>query len=359
MSDAKFPKLFIPGPVHVDDEILRAMGSYPLGHRTSEFRALYGRLIPKLKQLLFCSERVFVMTNSGTGIMEACIRNLVKGRVLNLVCGAFSDRWHKIAKACAKPADAVHVDWGMANKPEHVDQALATGKYDTVTVVHNESSTGVMNPVAEIGQLVRRKYPDVLVCVDTVSSMAGAPMKFDEWGVDVMLASCQKAWGLPPGIAIAAVSQRALDRAKTVEGRGEYFDFLLYAKSDDNSETPNTPSTSHFVALDLQCDRILREGIEQRWARHRRLAERVRTWARTRWELFPEPGYESLTLTCIKNPGALDVEGLIKGIFKKHHARLANGYGDLKNKTWRISHMADLQDADIDELIGWIEAELR
>ncbi|MHC5020627.1 MAG: aminotransferase class V-fold PLP-dependent enzyme, partial [Planctomycetota bacterium] len=150
MADINFPKLFIPGPVHVTDDILQAMASYPLGHRTPEFNALYAGLQPKLKQILHTEQNVFLFTNSATAVMEACIRNLVKERALNMVCGAFSERWHDITKDCAKPCDAVSVEWGQPTTPEAVDQALSSGKYDTVTIVHNESSTGLMNPLADI-----------------------------------------------------------------------------------------------------------------------------------------------------------------------------------------------------------------
>jgi aspartate aminotransferase-like enzyme len=342
----------------VEPAILAAMGSYPLGHRTREFRALYRRLTTKLKTLLGCSGRVFVMTNSGTGAMEACIRNLVGRRVLNVACGAFGERWHAIARACGKPADLARVAWGRANRPDAVAHALAAGAYDTLTVVHNESSTGVMNPVAEIARQVRARHPDVLLCVDAVSSMAGAPMHFDDWGVDVLLASCQKAWGLPPGVAIVAVSERALARARATEGRGEYLDFVRYAESDDGSETPNTPSTAHFVALDLQCDRILAEGMDRRWERHRRMAETVRAWARRRWTLFAEPGFESQTLTCIQSPPGFDVAALLEALLRKHHVRVADGYGALKGTTWRLGHMGDVTEAAVAELLGWIHAEV-
>jgi aspartate aminotransferase-like enzyme len=359
MAEINFPKLFIPGPVHVTDDILQAMASYPLGHRTPEFNQLYAGLQPKLKQILHTEQNVFIFTNSATAVMEACIRNLVKGRALNMVCGAFSDRWHSITKDCAKPCDAVSVEWGQPTTPEAVDAALSAGDYDTITIVHNESSTGLMNPVAAIATMIREKHPDVMICIDAVSSMAGAPIKFDEWGADVVLASVQKAWGIPAGIAIAAVSDRALERAKTVEGRGQYLDFLAFAKNDAKNFTPNTPSTSHFVALDVQCDKILAEGIENRWARHERMATKVRDWAKQRWTLFPAEGYESLTLTCIDNRDeSVDVPGLIKAIYEKHNARIANGYGGMKNKTWRISHMADLPEADLDTLLGWLDAEL-
>lgn len=358
MAHTKFPRLFIPGPVECHPDVLKWMGSPSLSHRSSEFRELYTSLTGKLKKLLFTQGRVFVITSSGTGAMEAAIRNCVQKKVLATVCGAFSERWWQMAGENGKASDKLEVEWGKAITPELVDAALAKGGYDTVTCVHNESSTGVMNPIDAIGKLIRQKYPDVLFCVDTVSSMAGAPVRVDDWGLDVCVASSQKAWGLPAGIAIAAVSERALARAKTTAGRGHYFDFVSFAASDDKQETPNTPSTSHFVALDAQCDKILAEGIEARFARHRKMSETTRAWAKKRFALFAQPGYESWTLTCIANTTKVDVEAMLKELMKRHNVRLANGYGKLKDKTFRIAHMADTTEAQLAELLGWLDAIL-
>ncbi|MCI0340875.1 MAG: aminotransferase class V-fold PLP-dependent enzyme [Planctomycetales bacterium] len=347
-------RLFIPGPIEVSPEIREAMATPVMSHRSTDFRTLYGRLIPKLKTLLSTKGRVFVFTSSGTGAMEAAIRNCVRKRVLSTVCGAFSQRWHEIALACGKEADKLEVEWGKAVKPEAVEAALKKGSYDAITVVHNESSTGLMNPLPEIAAVVR-KFPDVLLLVDTVSSMAGVPLSVDAWGLDVCLASSQKAFAVPPGIAVVAVSDRTLARAKEVPGRGLYFDFLEFAASDEKQETPNTPSTQHFVALDRQMDRILAEGLENRWARHRKIAEQCRAWARKRFSLFPEAGYESVTLSCIRNDTKLETEKLIKTLAQTRKVQIANGYGKLKDKTFRIAHMGDTTEKELGEILGWLD----
>ncbi len=347
-------RLFIPGPVEVAPEIREAMATPVLSHRSTDFRTLYGRLIPKLKTMLATKGRVFVFTSSGTGAMEAAIRNCVRKRVLSTVCGAFSQRWHEIAIACGKEADKLEVEWGKAIKPEAVEAALKKGSYDAITVVHNESSTGLMNPLPEIAAVVR-KFPDVLLLVDTVSSMAGVPIEVDKWGLDVCLASSQKAFAVPPGIAVVAVSDRTLARAKETPGRGLYFDFLEFASSDAKQETPNTPSTQHFVALDRQMDRILAEGLENRWARHRKIAETCRTWARKRFSLFPEAGYESVTLSCIRNDTKFETERMIKTLAQTRKVQIANGYGKLKEKTFRIAHMGDTTEQELSEILGWLD----
>ena len=178
---------------------------------------------------------------------------------------------------------------------------LATGKYSAVTLVYSETSTGLINPVYEISEMLKKKYPDVLVFVDCVSAMVGMPMHFDQLGWDVALASVQKAFAIPPGLAVAAVSKRALEKSKTVPARGYYFDFVSFAKNAEKNQTPTTPAIPHIMALHYQCTKLVAEGIENVWARHKKMGDFVRSWAKEKFALFCDEKYASNTLTTIKN----------------------------------------------------------
>lgn len=346
-------RLFIPGPTEVRSENLAALAKPQIGHRGDEFKDLYGRVVPKLQQLLETKDPVFLFTCSSTGVWEAAIRNSVKERVLCCMQGAFSDRWLKVAEANGKEAVPLRVEWGRAITAQAIDHELAKGGYDAITVVHNETSTGVLNRMDEIAAVLR-KYPDVSFLVDAVSSMAGVRIPVDEWRIDVCLAGLQKAFALPAGLTVAAVSSRALEKAKTVKNRGYYFDFLDMLKYHERGQTPATPAIPQIQALDAQLDDILAETPEGRFERHEALARIVRDWARRHFALFSEEGYESPTLTCIANTRGISVSALNKELGKQW-AAISNGYGDLKEKTFRIAHMGDTQEWEIRGLLAVID----
>lgn len=346
-------RLFIPGPTEVMEEILDVMKTPMIGHRSKEFSELYDSVIPKVKKVLYTEKKVFLSTSSATGLMEGAIRNCVKERALNLVCGAFSKRWHQITKANGKEAEVVEVEWGKAIQPEMVKEALATGKYDAVTLVHNETSTGVMNPIYEIAE-VMKEFPDVSFLVDAVSSMVGVKIEVDKLGIDVCLAGVQKAFALPPGLAICSVSEKALKKAESIPNRGYYFDFLTFLKYDkDKHQTPTTPVISLIFALDKQLDRFFVEGLENRFARHLEMANFVRDWTRKYFAFFPDEKYLSNTLTAIKNTRGISVADLNKELAKKG-AMISNGYGKLKEQSFRIAHMGDLTLDDMKWLLSTI-----
>ncbi len=346
-------KLFIPGPTEVRDEILRAMANPLIGHRSKEFSQLYAKVQPKLQKALYTKNIVFISTSSSTGLMESAVRNCSNKRIASFICGAFSKRWHQIAVANGKEADKYEVEWGKPITAEMVDSALATGKYDAITLVHNETSVGLMNPLEEIAE-VMKKYPDVMFLVDAVSSMMGVKIETDKLGIDVLLAGVQKAWALPPGLTVAAVSEKALKKAETVENRGYYFDFLTFLKYHNKNQTPTTPTIPHIYALDLQLDRIFEEGLDARFARHHEMAEYTRNWAKKYFALFPEPGYESETLTCIKNTRGVSIVDLNNELGKRGMT-LSNGYGKMKEETFRIAHMGDLTVGEVKALTANIE----
>ncbi len=362
MTDWKNPpKLFIPGPVHVLPEVLQQLARPTLGHRGKEYSQLQKETVSMLKQILSTEQNVFLVSSSASGIWEASIRNCVKKdeTVLCTMCGAFSDKWASVAKSCGRQVDEMKVDWGKPTTTELIDKALSAKKYAAVTLVYNETSTGLTNPVYEISEMMKKKYPDVLVFVDAVSGMVGLPMHFDQLGWDVVFASVQKAFAIPPGFTVAAVSNRALEKSKSVPERGYYFDFQSFAKSAEKDQTPTTPAVPHIMALHYQCTRLLAEGMENVWARHKKMGEFVRSWAKEHFDVFCEEKYASNTLTTVKNTRNIEVGAVIKSLQEKHNTIFGNGYGKLKNETFRIAHMGDITLDDLKQLLGWIEEEIK
>jgi aspartate aminotransferase-like enzyme len=347
-------KLYLPGPVEVSIDVLQAMTAPMIGHRTKEYAALHGRVTSGLKALLNTLDPVFLSTSSAFGVMEGAVRNLVQKRCANFGNGAFSSKWHDVTRRCGLEADLFSAEWGQPITAEMVDGALATGKYDAVTVVHNETSTGVMSPLEEIAG-VMKKYPEVSFIVDTVSSMSAVPLDVTALGTDVCLAGVQKAFGLPPGLTVFAVSARALAKAKTTPNRGYYFDFEEFAANDAKDNTPSTPCISLIYALDHQLGKMFAEGLENRYERHRRMAEMTRAWILDQgFTLFAAEGARSQTLTCGSSDDRTDLERLKKLAAERGYA-IDNGYGKIKNRTFRIPHMADMTEADLTELFTLLE----
>ena len=354
------PKLFIPGPVKVNEDVLRQLARPTLGHRNKEYAQLHQETVDMLKKVLFTSQNIFLSTSSASGFWEAAIRNCVNfdETVLCTCCGAFSDKWADVAESCGRKIDQVKVDWGKPVLAEMIDKKLATGKYAAVTLVYNETSTGLTNPLYEVSDMMKKKYPDVLVLVDAVSGMVGLPIHFDQLAWDVVFASVQKAFAIPPGFTVAAVSNRALQKSKSVPQRGYYFDFQAFAKSAEKNQTPTTPSIPHIMALHYQGRRLLDEGMENVWKRHRQMGEFVRAWAKERFGLFCEEKYSSNTLSTIKNTRGINVSKTINAVQEKHNVLFSNGYGDLKEKTFRIAHMGDITLDELKDLLAWIDQEI-
>ncbi len=282
-------KLHIPGPIEVSQKSFRAFCSPMIGHRGQGFKDLYAKIQPALQRLLSTKQLVYLSTSSAWGVMEGAIRNLVCRKVLNCMCGAFSDKWLEVSKRCGKEAEPLQVPWGSPIRADTVDKKLASGQFDALTLIHNETSTGVMSPLAEIAAL-KKKYPAVMFVVDSVSSMSAVPLEFDELGIDLLLAGTQKAFALPPGLTVFVCSPAALAKAATLKDRGYYFDFVEFQKNAEQSMTPSTPSIGHIYALASKLEDIFAEGLDGRYARHRHTNQMTRDWAaRHGFKLFPEP----------------------------------------------------------------------
>ncbi len=344
-------KLYIPGPIQVSEKTLRAMQAPMIGHRSADFVALYQSIQPDLQALFGTRDPVFLSTSSAWGVMEGSVRNLTRTKVLNCMNGAFSDKWNDVAQRCGKDAGALRLDWGRPVDPEAVRRELATGAYDTITLIHNETSTGTMSDLAAVMGVVR-EFPGVVSVVDCVSSFTVVPLPKDELGIDVLLTGSQKALAMPPGLALVSVSHRALERAKSLPDRGYYFDFLEFLANHEKGMTPSTPVIPLIYALRSKLEDIRAEGVERRHARHARLNRRVREWGfAAGFTLFPEERFGSISLNCFANTRNVDLGFVNKHLKAKHGLVIDGGYGKLKGKTFRVSNMGDETDASIDVLL--------
>jgi aspartate aminotransferase-like enzyme len=346
-----YKKLFIPGPTHVTEDVLQKMATPMIGHRGKEASNLQRSISDKLRKLMSTKNEILLSTSSGSGLMEGSIRSCTQKKAAVFSCGDFGNRWFAMAEDNNVPADKFEVAWGNPNLPEQVDQVLTTGKYDLITITHNETSTGIMNPVGQIAQ-VKKKYPEVIFCVDTVSSLGGVKIEVDKWGIDICLTSSQKCLGLPPGLSLCSISEKALEAARKVKFRGTYFDLLKlynYIQKADY-QYPSTPSLSHMFALDYQLNKIFEEGLENRFARHTEMADYVRAWAKDKFALFSQEEFASNTVTCVKNIREINLDDLNKALGERGFM-ISNGYGKLKEKTFRIAHMGELTLSDIKELL--------
>ena len=333
-----------------------------VGHRMPECADLIGRIEPKLQQVFRTKARVLISASSGTGLWEGASRSCVAKKVLHCVSGAFSSRWAEVSEMNGKEVEVLDVPWGAPVLPEMVTAKLAEGDFDAVAFVHNETSTGVTNPVQAIAQAIRAlpNGDDIIIMVDSVSGVSGAELEVDAWDLDVVLTSSQKAFALPPGLAFAAVSDRALAKAKTVPNRGYYFDFVTMDKYLQKNQTFATPAISLLFALDKQLDDMLAEGVEARWARHTAMRDVTLAWAEARgFELFATAvEYASPTVSNLHNSLNVDISAL-NAFLRQRGMILSNGYGDLKGKCIRIGHMGDWQVADIEELLANVDDFLR
>lgn len=354
-------KLFIPGPVDVRQEVLDAFATPMIGHRTKDISILQERISDNLRKLFYTDNTILLSSSSGTGLMEGAVRSFTAKRVVVFSVGAFGNRWAELAETNGIPFDRVDVEWGNPTLPEVVDEYLATGKYDVFCVTHNETSTGIMNPIKAISE-VRKKYPDILWCVDAVSSMGGVKIEVDKLGIDVCITSTQKCLGLPPGMSIASVTDTAIEKAKEIPNRGFYFDYVTLYKfvTTKGYQYPTTPSIPHMFALDMQLKYILEvEGQEVRYARHAAMAKTAQDWAVANgFELLAGEGYRSNTVTTVKNTRDIDIAALAKAAGEEGYL-LSNGYGALKGKTFRIAHMADREPKVLQEYLDMLTTKLK
>ncbi len=351
-------KLFIPGPIAVSEKTLRAMAQPMIGHRSTDFVALYQSIQPDLQALFYTQDPVYISTSSAWGVMEGAIRNLTQKKVLCCMNGAFSDKWLDVAQRSGLAAAGLKSEWGQPVDPEALRRELATGQYDTVTLIHNETSCGCMSDLPAIAAVLKQ-FPDVISIVDTVSSFSALPIKKDELGIDVIITGSQKALALPPGLSLLTPSKRALARAALCKTRGYYFDLLEFQKNHEAGMTPSTPVIPLIYALKSKLEDIKAEGAEARYARHARLNQKVRDHVLAKgFKLFPKEGHGSVSLNCFANTLNVDLAALNKILKSKHKLVIDGGYGKLKGLTFRISNMGDETDETIAAMLKSLDAAL-
>jgi len=350
--------LYIPGPTEVREDVIDEMAQPMFGHRMDRMTDLYTTIVEDTKEFLGTDNDVILLTASGTEFWEASTLNLVDENILVPTCGSFSERHANVAERLGKNVDRLEYEWGEAVKPEDIREELETSdkQYDVVACVMNESSTGVRNPVEEIGDVVD-DYPDTYFVVDAVSCLGGDFVDIDDHGIDVIFASTQKAFAMPPGLAICVVSDEAYERELGKDEASWYGGFqrcLDYY--DRKGQTHSTPAIPVMLAYRKQMKYMLEEGHEARDQRHREMMEYVHEWAEEHFAMFPEDGYESQTVACIENTQGIDVAETIEQVSEEYDMVFSNGYGSqLGEQTFRIGHMGEHTVESIKELTDAIE----
>jgi aspartate aminotransferase-like enzyme len=338
-----FGRFFVPGPVEVHPDVLAAMTRPMLHHRGKEAKELYARIAPVLREVFGTSRPVRFLASSGTGAVEAGIRALPPGRVLALVNGAFGERMARIAETCHHEVDRIEAPLGRIVDPEAVATKVRATAYAGVLAVHNETSTGALQPLTPLA----RAAGQVPLVVDSISGAAGAAIDLDAAGIAYACTGSQKALALPPGLGFAASSERFLALARQSTERGFYLDILAY----ERDTPPFTPALPLLFALDAQAERIAREGIRARIARHRAMAEMTWAWAaRKGLGIVAAEGCRSPTVTCFELPQPLTGPEFVERVRARGYV-VGGGYGPLKERCFRIGHMGDQTLATVEALL--------
>ena len=356
-------RFFLPGPTEVRPEILSAQARPMIAHRGPAFVALMGDVQPGLKDVFRTSRPVLVATSSATGLMEAGVRNSGVGPVLSLVNGAFSERFADIAAACGRDVERLEVGWGAVHDPDDVRRALRARDYDAVTVVHSETSTGALNPIREIGGVVREREGPLLL-VDSVTGVGGAELHADAWGLDFVLTGSHKALALPPGLAFGVASPRMMERSAGTPGKGLYFDLVSYEQNMEKLQTPTTPALTLLYALQDQLRRIGSETMEGRWARHTAMAERTWRWVEETaaargldMKVVAAAGHRSPTVTAVTLPPSASPTAVVQAMAARGWV-IGGGYGKGRGTEFRIGHMGDHTMAELEDVLAALEGAL-
>jgi len=350
-------RFFLPGPSYVPEAARAAMTRPMVAHRSAEFRATWEAISAALPALFRTARPCMVATGSSTLLMEAALVSLTRSAVLHLTNGAFSERWLAVGRSLGRDSDSIAVPWGRAVDADLLRAALRRRRYEAVTVVHNETSTGVVTDVEALARVVREES-DALLLVDAVSSLGGAPVESDGWNLDLVLAGTQKGIAATPGLALFALSERAERRAGEIPHRGFYTDLLRYRDKQREGGPITTPAIADCFALEVQLARIAAEGIEARWARHAALAAATAGWAEAAGFAYPaEPALRSRTVACLRPPEGVDAPSLVRSLAARGFT-IAGGYGAWKAGTIRIGHMGEVRKNDLAALFAAVDEEV-
>ncbi len=354
--------IMIPGPVNTHPRIYEAMARPLIGHRTPEFKKLYTETVVLFKKLIDTKNDAFIFTGSSTSAMDSAIANLVqpKDKVLNVIQGKFSERWRDITKAYGGQPVILDIEWNKALRAEALAEALDKNKdVKFITICHNETSTGIINPAEEIGKIAR-EYDKILI-VDGVTSVGGDYVYPDRWNFDILVTGSQKCLGIPPGLGFIMVGPRAWDIINKRDNIHSYYlNLPKYKKNfDKNGDTPFTPSVPLIVAQKVSLEMMFEEGLENRFERHRRMAKATRAGAKgLGLDLYAEEKFASNTVTAIKAPPKLNSKEIINSM-KELGILIANGQGELKGNIFRIAHMNIVEEKHILSTIAALEIALK
>jgi len=354
-------QLRIPGPTPCPDNILKAVGRQMINHRGKEFGEMQGRILPRLKQCFQTDNDIFILTTSGTGGMESAVVNTLSpgDKALGISIGIFGDRFIEIAKAYGADVTTLNYEWGQVADPDDVKKALNDNPgIKAVLVTHNETSTGTTNPLKDIAEVV--KDAGKLILVDAVSSLSSINLPVDEWGLDVVVTSSQKGWMVPPGLAFVSISEQGWKAHAQAKMPRYYFDYSKAKKFIPDGQTPWTPAISVYFGLDLALDMMLKEGLQNIFDRHARVAGKARHWVKSHGLqlLCVDEKYASNTVTAVKAPADMDVAKFNATLRDEYKVVIAGGQGGMKGKVFRIGHLGLITEKDMDEVTAALDKAL-
>lgn len=344
-------KLFTVGPVACYPEVLQEMSRQMYSHRSAEYKQMHSETVELLQNLIETENSIFLFSSTGTGFMEAAVRNCVHKKILCCVNGSFGKRFAQVAATNGKQVDVINAPLGKPILADVLDDALLKlSEIEAVAITHNETSMGLINPLPDLADVVKKH--DKLLFVDAVSSMGGTELKVDDWGLDICFSSSQKCFGVPPGLGMGSVSDKALKKAEKVKNRGWYFDFNLWERYQKSAGTPMTSVVPQIAGLNRILKLIMEWGGKHRYfelykERNHKIQSGIISLGLS---LFPQEGYESPTVTCVNAP--TDISGTrIYDAMRMKGFELAKGYGDVRETTFRIGNMGCIALSDIDSML--------
>jgi aspartate aminotransferase-like enzyme len=353
-------QLRIPGPTPCPDEVLKAIGRQMINHRGKAFVEMSTRIIPRLQECFQTKNDVLILTTSGTGGLESAVVNTLSpgDKVLGISIGVFGDRFAECAKVYGAEVIPLKYELGKAANPDDIRKALKDNPdIKAVMVTHNETSTGTTNPLKEIAKAI--KEFDKLTLVDAVSSMSSIDLPVDAWGLDVVVSGSQKGWMVPPGLAFVSVSERGWKAHAESKMPKFYFDYARAKKFAADGQTPWTPAVSVYFGLDVALDMMLKEGLQNIFARHKRVADKARAWVKARGlRLVPEEKYASNTVTAVHVPDDIDESKFRTTLRTEYKVEIAGGQSTMKGKVFRIGHLGFINDKDMDEITAAMDQAL-
>ena len=362
MTSQNQPNLRIPGPVPLPDDVLELAGSQMINHRGPEYADMLERMSANLKTVFMTKNDAYFITSSGTGAMETAIVNTISpgDKILSIIIGVFGERFAEIAEAYGGNVTTLNFDLGQAADLDKVRETLRNmSDVKAVIFTHNESSTGVSNPLEELCQVIHEES-DALILVDAVSRADGVPIAVDAWGIDVVATASQKSWISPPGISMVTFSKMAWDAYATSTSPKYYLDVQQYEDYLHIGQPPFTPCLPAMFTLDVALQSMVDEGIENVFARHHETAQYTRDGASALGlELLPDPKFASNTVTAIKLPEDVDGKAFLSNVIKNYNVVLGGGQKSLAGKIFRVGHMGWVEKAHIDEALKAAEETLK